>query len=357
MMKKLIAFVIAALLLWNIVLTYQINRLQNVALNDNPQTLIRQSTTELESAVTDVVEKTSTKVVGVTSRSGYSILSGSGIIYGANDEEVIVVTNNHLLINSGTIYVNFANDIEIEAELVGKDLVSDLAVLRVRPQFSVEPFVLGDSSLTNSGEWVLLISNMAGEQNSGNNLLTIISNNNKLIDKDLNGDGFIDWQLPLLQVATPIYSSSTGGAVVNMAGELIGIVNNRLSSSTLDGLGYAVTINEIKVIADSILEIGKVSRTTLGASLTSLQDLPVYLKSHYQIKLNLEGMFIKEVFENGPFFQAELKAGDIITLIDDEKMENDQDVRSFLSDKKPEDIVEVTYIRDDETLKVNVVLQ
>ncbi len=356
-MKKLIAFVIAALVIWNIVLTYQINRLQDVAINDNPQTLIRQSTSELESIVTDVVKNTSAKVVGVTSKSGYSNLSGSGIIYGANDEEVVVVTNNHLLINSGTIYVNFANDIEIEAELVGKDLISDLAVLRVRPQFSVEPFVLGDSFLTNSGEWVLLISNIAGEQSSGNNVLTIVSNSDKLIDKDLNGDGFTDWQLSVLQLATPIYSSSTGGAVVNMAGELIGIVNNRLSSSTLDGLGYAVSINEIKTITESILETGKVNRTTLGASLTSLDSLPVYLKSHYQIKLNLEGMLIKEVFESGPSDQAGLKAGDIITMIDDVKMVDDQDVRSFLNDKAQEDTIEITYIRDDEISKATLILQ
>ncbi len=356
-MKKLMAFVIVALVIWNIVLTYQVNRLQDATINDNPQTLIRQSTSELESIITDVVEETSAKVVGVTSKSGYSNLSGSGIIYGANDEEVIVVTNNHLLINSGTIYVNFANDIEIEAELVGKDLVSDLAVLRVRPQFSVEPFVLGDSSLTNTGEWVLLISNITGEQSSASNVLTIVSNSEKQIDKDLNGDGFTDWQLSVLQLATPIYSSSTGGAVVNMAGELIGIVNNRLSSSTLDGLGYGVMINEIKTITDSILETGKVNRTTLGASLTSLDNLPVYLKSHYQIKLNLEGMLIKEVFENSPSDQAGLKAGDIITMIDDVKMVDDQDIRSFLNDKTQEETIEITYIRNDEIVKATLILQ
>ena len=356
-MKKLIAFVIVALLVWNIVLTYQVSRLQSLALNDNPQTLIKQSTSELENTVTDVIEKTNTKVVGVTSKSGYSVLSGSGIIYGANNEEVIVVTNNHILINSGKIYVNFANDIEVEAELVGKDLISDLAVLSVKPEFSVDSFVLGDSSLINSGEWVVLISNVSGEQSSSNNVLTIVSNKDKLIDKDLNGDGVVDWQLPLLQLSTPIYSSSTGGAVVNMAGELLGIINNRLSSSTLDGLGYAVMINEIKMITESILETGKVNRTTIGASVTSLNDLPVYLKSHYQIKLNIEGMLINEVFENGPVYQAGLKAGDIIILLDDVKMENDQDIRSFLNDKQPEDIIEVTYIRDDVTAKVNVVLQ
>lgn len=357
MMKKLLMVVIAGLLIWNIVLTYQLVRVNNLAKSIGGDSLIKQSVTEFDTDITEVVSKTAAKVVGITSRSSYSAINGSGVIYGANSEEVIIVTNNHILSNSGTIYVTFVNDIVLEAELVGKDPVSDLVVLKVKPDFNVEAFVLGDSAVSKTGEWVVMISNPSGEQYAGSYAITILSSKDKVLLKDINNDENADWELLLLQLATQVYSSNSGAAVVNMAGELIGITSSRLTAATFDGLGFAVPINEVKTIVNQILTNGEVNRTTMGVSLKDLSEIPVYLKSYNQIKLDIEGVLITNVFDQQPADLAGLAKGDVITQIDGRKMLSNKDIRNYLVTKMRDDVIEVTYVRNDVIASVNVTLR
>ena len=357
MMKKILIIVIAVLFVWNIVLSYQINQIQTNTVNNNGQTLIKQSVTEFETDITEVVSSTAARVVGVTSKSSYSSINGSGVIYSANDEEVLIVTNNHILSNSGTVYVYFANGIELEAEVVGKDTITDLALLRVHPEFNVEAFTLGDSSTTKIGEWLLLIGNPLGEQYSGSYSVGILSTNDKIVQKDINNDNVDDWDLILLQISTPVNSVNTGGAVVNMSGELVGITSSKLSSITYDGMGFAVPINEVITVVDQLLTYGKTNRTTMGVSLKDLSALPVYLKSYYQIKLDIEGVLITDVIDYGPADQVGLATGDVITKIDGLKMTSTKLIREYLASKYAGDIIDVTFIRDNVTSKVNVTLE
>ncbi|MEA5026941.1 MAG: trypsin-like peptidase domain-containing protein [Erysipelotrichaceae bacterium] len=356
-MKKLLAVIIAGLLIWNIVLSYQLNELKNMTVSTNGQTIIKQSVTEIDTDVTETVSQTASRVVGVTSKSTYSSLTGSGVIYAATDDEVIIVTNSHILNNSGTVYVYFANQIAIEAEVVGKDSVTDLAVLRVHPEFSVDAFTLGDSSTTKIGEWVLLIGNPSGEQFTGSYSIGILSSNDKNVAKDLNSDDIDDWDLPLLQLATQVNASNSGGAVVNMAGELIGVTSSKLSTTTYDGMSFAVPINEVILVVNQILTSGNVNRTTLGVTLKDLADIPVYLRSYYAIKLDLEGVLITDLYAYGPAEEAGLLVGDVITQIDGEKMTTNKAIRELLTEKHSGDLIVITYTRADVSSQVNVTLQ
>ncbi|MDD4642502.1 MAG: PDZ domain-containing protein [Erysipelotrichaceae bacterium] len=357
MKSKLLTIVIVILVVWNIILTYQLVVAQKIIHDEQGQTLIRQSNTEIESDVTKVVSNTDTKVVGVTSKNAFSTLAGSGVIYGVSNDEVIIVTSNSILNNSGDVFISFANDVVIEAEILGKDSVTDLAVLKAIVPFSVEAFNLGNSSLVKTGEWVLLSSNQTGSQSTGTYALSIIANADRSVIKDLDNDGNGDWQLPLLQVSTPVYSLNNGGALINMASELIGVVSSKTSNGINDGSGLVIGINEVKDVVDKILATGEVKRTYLGLSVIPLESMPVYLKSHYQVKLNIEGVMISTIYPDGPADLAGLRQYDIITDIDDKSIMNNDDIRSYLANKEAEEVIKVTYLRNDTINQINVVLK
>ena len=358
-MKKLSTLFMAVLLVWNIFLTYQWYHLQkNANSNNQEKTVIDQTVSKITTDLTKIIENSEAKVVSVSNyRNNNLVATGSGVIYQTNGEEVLVVTNYHVVENGTSFKVRFASGEQLDAERVGFDLLTDIAVLRIRPEFTVTPFKMGDSSLTSVGEYVIAIGSPLGVEFQGSATFGIISGKDRLIAVDLNNDGVDDWDSILLQTDAAINPGNSGGALVNLAGELIGITSMKMSNYNVEGMGFAIPINEVVSIVEQIKENGSVKRPLLGISAIGVSDMTNYEKNYYRIDLSInQGILVTSVAAGSAADKAGIKVGDIIIKMDDVGINTFKQFRIELYKKNINQKISVEIKRGNQNLTFDAVL-
>lgn len=320
---------------------------------------IVQEYSSISTDFTKVVERNLAKSVGVTTKSrGVAIATGSGVIFKVANNEAIIVTNNHVIENGNQFDILFANQEVRTATLIGADKYSDLAALKVEVNFDIEAFKMGDSSLTKIGEWVLAIGSPLGQDFYGTVTPGIISGKDRTVAVDLNNDGVDDWDMLVLQTSAAINPGNSGGPLINLVGELIGINALKISGSEIEGMAFAVPINEVIPIVNQLIEHGEVVRPVIGISGFSIDEIPVYLRNYYEIPLNIEyGIFVSEILKDGPAASAGLLEKDIIVTIDAVSTSSFKEFRKQLYQKAPLDEIEVEVIRNGEKKTFTVVLK
>lgn len=360
--KRTFLGIMVMLLLWNGFLTYrlwEVSEKKGSQASNSGDKVVEKVVTEFDTNVTDVVDKSQNKVVSVINeQQGQVAGSGSGVVY-KNESGVVKIITNHHVVDKGTKFiVRFANGEEHEAQLLGSDPYTDLALLEIKADLDIEPFKMGDSSLTKVGEFSVAIGSPVGLEFANSVTFGIISGKDRVVPVDLNGDGVSDWDMVVLQTDAAINPGNSGGALVNMAGELIGINSMKLSSAQIEGMGFSIPINEVIPIINQIEENGKVTYPILGISAVSVQDLNPFQRNYYQIPQSIQsGVYIAELTQNGPAKKAGIKEGDILTEFDGDTMSSFKDFRRKLYGKKVGDKVNLKLARGSETYEVEVVLE
>ena len=271
------------------------------------------------------------------------VATGSGVIISPDG---YIITNHHVIDNSSEVIVTTNDNKEYEAVIVGSDEVTDVAVLKIKSNEKFEYLLFGDSENSEIGQWVLAVGNPYN-LNSTVTAGIISSKSRDLNEYDQINQSFI-------QTDAAVNIGNSGGALVNINGELIGI-NTAIQSMTGGFVGYSFAIpsNIVRKIFEDILEYGDVQKGLLGVR-------GVALKSSYSKQLNLtdtEGFYI-DLIEPG--FGADLAGlikGDIIKEIDGIKINKFSDLSGYLSTKRPGDKVSVTYSRENQLKITTVTLQ
>lgn len=360
-MKKLLTTgLILALLIWNSVLTFEVFFNTQTDTTVNPDgTVVQTVVTEFDTDVTRVVESSIEKVVGIQALQFDEVFStGSGAIFDSKDGLVHIITNNHVVEDATKIRVVFANGEEVEAKLMGSDIFTDLALLEVEVDFEINSFKLGDSSLVKVGENALAIGSPLGLTFQGSVTMGIISGKDRVVPVDLDNNGVTDWDSIVLQTDAAINPGNSGGPLINLAGELIGITSMKIADSSVEGMGFAIPINEIIPIIQQLKENGKVIRPVIGISAVSLDELAVYQKSYYGIRLDLNtGLYVMSVMDGSPAEISGIKEGDVITAFDSVNITSFKEFRKLLYSKNVGDIVSISYERAGKSTTVDVVLQ
>lgn len=269
--------------------------------------------------------------------------TGSGVIISPDG---YIITNHHVIENSSEVIVTTNDNKEYEAIIVGSDEVTDVAVLKIDSNEKFEYILFGDSENSQIGEWVLAVGNPYN-LNSTVTAGIISSKSRDLNEYDQINQSFI-------QTDAAVNVGNSGGALVNINGELIGI-NTAIQSMTGGFVGYSFAIPSdiVRKIFEDILEYGDVQKGLLGVR-------GIALKSSYSRQLNLtdtEGFYI-DIIEPG--FGADLaglKRGDIIKEIDGIKINKFSDLSGHLSTKRPGDKVNVIYSRENELNRTTVTLK
>ena len=269
--------------------------------------------------------------------------TGSGVIISPDG---YIVTNYHVIENSSEVIVTTNDNKEYEAVIIGFDEIYDIAVLKIDSDKSLDYIFFGDSDSTLIGEWVLAVGNPYN-LNSTVTAGIISSKSRDLNEYDQKNQSFI-------QTDDAVNFGNSGGALVNIEGELIGI-NTLIQSMTGGYVGYsfAVPSNTVRKIFEDLLEYGDVQKGLLGVR-------GVALNSPYSRQLNIsetEGFYIDEIEVGFGADSAGLKKGDIIKSIDGFKINRFSDLSGYLSSKRPGDKVEVKYVRDNKTKTTTVVLK
>ena len=269
--------------------------------------------------------------------------TGSGVIISPDG---YIITNYHVIENSTEVIVTTNDNREYQAEIIGFDEVNDIAVLKIDSDSNLDYIFFGDSDSTLIGEWVLAVGNPYN-LNSTVTAGIISSKSRDLNEFDQKNQSFI-------QTDAAVNFGNSGGALVNIQGELIGI-NTLIQSMTGGYVGYsfAVPSNTVRKIFEDILEYGDVQKGLLGVR-------GVALRSSYSKQLNLEeteGFYIDVIEPGFGADNAGLQKGDIIKSIDDVKINRFSDLSGYLSSKRPGDKVKVRYIRDKELITASVTLK
>ncbi len=258
--------------------------------------------------------------------------TGSGVIISPDG---YIITNYHVIENSSEVIVTTNNNKEYEAEIIGFDEVTDIAVLKIDSNIKLDYIFFGDSDSTLIGEWVLAVGNPYN-LNSTVTAGIVSSKSRDLNEYDQKNQSFI-------QTDAAVNFGNSGGALVNIQGELIGI-NTLIQSMTGGYVGYsfAVPSNTVRKIFEDIIEYGDVQKGLLGVR-------GVALKSSYARQLNInetEGFYIDEIEDGFGAGSAGLTRGDIIKSVDGFKINRFSDLSGYLSSKRPGDKVEVNYVRE-----------
>ncbi|MBR4719073.1 MAG: trypsin-like peptidase domain-containing protein [Lachnospiraceae bacterium] len=307
--------------------------------------------------VSDVAENVMPSIVSITNKSvqevrsffgggiqAYeSVSAGSGIIIGQNDEELLLVTNNHVVEGAETLSVAFIDDEVYEATIKGTDPDNDLAVISVKlsdiknsTMDSIAIATMGDSNELKIGEQVVAIGNALGY---GQSVTTgIVSALERDIDDIANG---------LIQTDAAINPGNSGGALLNMRGEVIGINSAKLASAKIEGMGYAIPISTVTPIIEELMNrqtrepVDEKDASYIGISGVAVSD---QVSKAYNIPV---GVYIKSVEKDGPAEKAGIKEGDVIRKFDGVTVSSVNDIKEQLNYYKAGETIKVLVKRPD----------
>ncbi len=319
------------------------------------QQSIQVSATQIETAITRAVEKVSPAVVTVVGvipgqasffgRTPNQEVSGSGVIISTDG---YIVTNNHVVENAEEVAVILADGTKVPAVITGTDLYADLAVLKAQGSLPAVA-TLGTSETLKPGETVIAIGSPLGEFK---NTVTVgvISATGRILD---TGNGY--QMEDLIQTDAAINQGNSGGPLVNLAGEVIGIntlvVRGGYGSSIAEGLGFSIPANTVHTVAGQIIENGFFARPYLGIR---WQAITPNLAAVYQLPVEW-GVYVAEVVPGGPAAASGLQAGDIITRIGDTTLDGDHTYINALFNYSPGDKTTLEVFRGNKKLQIEVI--
>ncbi|MCM3785328.1 trypsin-like peptidase domain-containing protein [Neobacillus mesonae] len=281
---------------------------------------------------------------------------GSGVIFKIEGDKAYIMTNHHVVDSGNNLEAVTVDGVTKEAELIGKDRISDVAVLSIDSKGIKAAVEIGDSSQIRRGETVLAIGNplgLGGTMTSG-----IVSYTNRMIPVSINQDGVYDWEQNVIQTDAAINEGNSGGALINMKGELIGINTMKIADMGVEGLGFAIPTEDVMRIVNDLMEDGKVSRPFLGVYTVDLSSTYAPLDEEQREELKLpasveEGAIVLEA--SGPAEEAGLKMNDVIVKFDGQPIGSTLDLRKFLYDKKKiGDKMTISFYRDGELKEESV---
>jgi serine protease Do len=298
----------------------------------------------------------------------YSYGQGSGFVYDSNGH---IISNNHVVGSAEEITVIFADGTEVDAELVGTDPDSDLAVIKVDPsEVALVTVPMGDSDELRVGQFVVAIGNpfgLSGSMTSG-----IVSGLGRNLPADATAPNGRVFSIPgIIQTDTAINPGNSGGPLLNLDGEVVG-VNTAIATNvgTFSGVGYVVPVETVQKVVPQIIENGSVQNPWLGIS---GRELSKDLAEAMNLDSNQRGILIAEIVEDGPAAKTDLRGsnsevtidgfpalvgGDVIIGIDDLPIEKFDDLLSYIvQDAEVGQTVTLTVLRDGAETQVAVTLE
>lgn len=301
--------------------------------------------TGVESPFADVARAVMPCVVGVSNRANtYSMISGqTELVEQSTGSGVVVTTQGHVVTNYHV--VEGASDVQVlwqgqylQAEIVGVDELTDLAVLRVKEDVALPAVRMGNAEDVRVGDWAIVIGNPLGKQFADTVTVGVVS----ALNRELEGSSIVK----MLQTDAAINSGNSGGGMFNTRGELIGIPSLKFSSSgtrgmaSIEGIAMAIPMDVVQPIVNSLIQYGKVTRPKLGISVMTLRG-----SEEPKAGTLPAGVYVSAVSKGSPAERAGIRPDDIIIRVDGERIMLHTDLTNHIAAKHPGDSVTLTVYR------------
>ncbi len=316
---------------------------QNVSTNSVQTPVVTGSVESVVNAVEESVVQISTEQTVTGGFFGTYVKSGagSGVIITADG---YIVTNHHVISGATKITVTLKNNEQYDATLIGADADSDLAVLKINVT-GLKPAVLGDSETLSAGQSIVVIGNPLGTLGG-----SVTSGVVSAMNRNITIEGT---KMTLIQIDAAVNPGNSGGALFNMNGDLVGIVNAKYASEDVEGIGFAIPINQAKTVIEQLINQGYVSgKVLLGIGARDI--LSDQMAFFYNVKEL--GVYITEVRNGSDAENAGLKVGDRIISVDGQAIESATEISPIVQSHVPGDQMTVVISRNGEEITVEVTL-
>lgn len=314
----------------------------------------------LNDLVIKAVENVDPAIVGIISGQKneeddiFELGMGSGVIFEIDGKKARIVTNNHVIDHANEIEIVLHTGERRQAEVIGSDMLSDLAVLEVEASGIEYAAEFGDSDQLKKGETAIAMGNPLGLGFSNTTTVGVISFPHRTIPISLGLNQLFDWEMDAIQTDAAINFGNSGGALVNLEGKVIGINSMKVADTGVEGLGFAIPINAVKSTIDSLIQYGKVMRPLMGVQSEDVQNYDDTEALNLPDDIDT-GVVVIGV--SGPALDADLQMNDVIVGLDDEPIDSTLLLRKYLYEHKAiGDKVTVHFYRDGDKKKLELTL-
>lgn len=257
---------------------------------------------------------------------------GSGVVYKKVGDSIYIFTNAHVVGDQEKQKVTYGNDKSVTGKVIGKDKWSDLAVVKAKvADENIKPMTMGDSNNIKLAEPILVIGNPLGTDFKGSVSQGIVSGLNRHVPVDIDKNDNYDALMKAFQIDAPVNPGNSGGAVVDRDGRLVGIVSLKIDMHNVEGMAFAIPINDVRKIAKELEHKGKVNYPNTEIKIKNVGDLDDSERNAINLPAKVNhGVLIGEVKENGLGDKAGLKKGDVIVELDGKKIEDNLRYRQVI---------------------------
>ena len=279
---------------------------------------------------------------------------GSGFIY---DKEGYIMTNHHVVEKATELKVVLMNGETLNATLIGSDEYADIAVIQIDKTHVTDIAKIGSSEKANVGDTVFTIGSPMSANYSGTVTRGILSGKNRMVEVSVSSKTN-DWIMNVMQTDAAINPGNSGGPLCNVSGEVIGINSMKIVQSEIEGIGFAIPIEDALEYANKIVNKVEIKRAYLGISMGDISTSTFNLmRAGISIDSSItSGVVVFEVANDGPCDKAGIKKGDVIVKIGKTDINNVAELRYYLYKNNPNDKVEITVMRGTSVKKFNVTL-
>lgn len=289
-------------------------------------------------SISDVAARVSPSIVGISNLNGSLAdqtrqeSSGSGVIV---DKNGYIITNYHVVKGAEKLIITLVDGRQQEAMLVGADPLTDLALVKIEPDSSLSPAVLGDSERLRVGQQVVAIGNPLGLQFARSVTAGVVSGLNRLLNSD---EGF---STRLIQTDAAINPGNSGGALFDLNGQVVGINTVKIAAQGFEGMGFSIPSNQVKQVVQELQTKGRVSRPVMGIRI--LGEINTERADYFKLPWNY-GVVI-EPTAGGPAEKAGLKTYDIISALDGEPVKTSVELQERILARRIGQAIMATIVR------------
>lgn len=297
----------------------------------NYTTTMKNANNSVKSVVT-VQNNVSNNTTIPKSKSGSDNEIGSGVVYKKVGDSIYILTNAHVVGDKDKQKVTYNNNKSVEGKVVGKDKWSDIAVVKAKlSDESMKPITLGDSNNLVLGQSILVVGNPLGVDFKGSVSKGIISGLDRHVPVDIDKDNSYDVLMKAFQVDAPVNPGNSGGAVVDKDGRLIGIISLKIDMENVEGMAFAIPINDVRKIAQQLEDNGKVQYPNTGIKIKNVADISSEEREEANLPSSVNnGVLVNDIKENSLGEKSGLKKDDVIVELDGKTVEDNLRYRQII---------------------------
>ncbi|MGN1341783.1 MAG: S1C family serine protease [Bacilli bacterium] len=345
---------------WSYLVINQLNKGSTVTTGGTGNYTINENS--ISSAVDKVYDAT---VVVATYKDGKAVSTGTGFVYKTEGSTAYIMTNNHVISSGNSAKVIFSDGTSADTKILGGETYSDIAVLTVSAASIKQVATIGNTEDIRLGDITFAVGAPLGDTYSGTVTKGILSGKDRLVEVSFSGTTS-DYYMKVLQTDAALNPGNSGGPLCNVNGEVIGVNSLKLTeektsattSYNVEGMGFAIPIEDALYYAETIEKGETVKRPYIGISMLDITDSYYLWQSGITLPKNIDsGVAVLEVVSSSPAEKAGLQKGDIIIKIDDEEITSVAKLRYELYKHSPGEKINITYNRNGKENKTELTLE